>query len=82
LTRSFYGASQTSPVRKKEYFAVLKNLVKPPLIENPRQTSRLAWRMSYPRSAILNTEAKTESPGLDPGAFSFVWTNLAVTRLE
>ena len=83
MTRSFYGASQTSLNLKKQNFAALKYVVKPQTIENPRQTSRFAWRMSYLRSAILDTESrKTEAPDSNSGAFSFVWTNLAVTLVE
>jgi hypothetical protein len=67
----------------------VEKLVKPLIVENPRQSCTIAWRMSYAQSAILERERK--KPGHMAGFFSvkltgisnsFVWTILAVNHLE
>jgi hypothetical protein len=66
--------------------------VKPPILESPLQTRRIAWRRRYAAPAILDTEHKDkDSPGLRRGYLlcneeftrnSFRMTNLVVTLLE
>jgi hypothetical protein len=58
--------------------------VKPPILKSPLQTRRFAWRRSYARPVILDTEHRTEFEPLKGfyGAISFAMTNLPATPLE
>jgi hypothetical protein len=56
--------------------------VKPPILESPLQTRRIAWRRRYAAPAILDIEHKEKIASAFVGAIFFVMKNLPATLLE
>jgi hypothetical protein len=73
------------PIRIPDSKSPPQNLVKPPNRENPRQSRRFAWRISYIQTARIEL-GNQKRPRKIPGPLhlthnSFDWTILAVTLL-